>query len=124
MALCSMYDRICECSEYRRLPDEGICEKIFSASAPPPHGETPPARSYCPSAIPIWRRLAWHWMRLAASRARCTAGSKSAISTAMTDTETSSSTSVNARPDVFMVCLSDALINDGRKCDHEDGCSK
>jgi hypothetical protein len=38
-----------------------------------------------------------HWIRRAASRAACTAGSNSAISTAMIAITTSNSISVNAR---------------------------
>src|SRR6516225_9032589 len=48
-------------------------------------------------ARPICFRLLTHWTRRAASRAAWTAGSKSAIRTAMIAMTTSSSISVNAR---------------------------
>src|ERR1700740_2484460 len=47
--------------------------------------------------MPICFRLLMHWDRRAASRAACTAGNNSAISTAMIAMTTSSSMSVNAR---------------------------
>src|SRR5689334_21065941 len=47
--------------------------------------------------MPSWRRLAWHFIRRAAPRADCTAGSRSAISRPMIAMVTSSSISVNAR---------------------------
>src|SRR5215213_4620646 len=48
-------------------------------------------------AMPICLRLLVHWARRAASRAACTAGSNSAISTPMIAMTTSSSISVNPR---------------------------
>src|SRR5207302_5516004 len=57
-------------------------------------------------ANPICLRLFWHLMRLAASRAFCTAGSKRPTSTAMMAMATSNSIRVNARRRrVTMDCL-------------------
>src|SRR5262249_48099356 len=58
------------------------------------------------TARPICLRLLAHWMRAAASRTFCTAGSNRPIRTAMMAITTSSSIRVNAeRPTVLMVFL-------------------
>src|SRR6516165_7383121 len=48
------------------------------------------------TANPICLRLFWHWLRAAASRTFCTAGTKSAIKMAMIAITTSSSIKVKA----------------------------
>ena len=61
---------------------------------------------------PICFRLLTHWVRRAASRAACTAGSKSAIRTAMIAITTSNSISVKPR---LSVVLTDFIVHSMRR---------
>src|SRR3954463_4961251 len=64
--------------------------------------------------MPICFKLLMHWDRRAASRAACTAGSSSAIRTAMIAMTTSSSIRVKAREDRETMRHLDRLVGTGK----------
>ena len=85
--VCSMYGSIIV------WPDQS-----FQPHGPAPQGmRSGRRRGSCAARCPICFRLLTHWLRRAASRAACTAGSSSAIRTAMIAITTSSSIRVKPR---------------------------